>query len=61
MARFELWVDDELEDSDVDMADFFKVNDLEPVIAGLILGLKPGQEYVDGGGAAPVWVLRRVK
>jgi hypothetical protein len=60
MARFELVVDGTVEESDVDMADFFAANDLDPEEAGAILALQPGDEYVDGGGAAPIWCLRRV-
>ncbi len=60
MARFELRTDGEMVDSDVNMVEFFEVNDIGPEVAGEIIALRPGEEYVDGGGAAPVWSLQRV-
>jgi len=61
--RFELWDLDAatLEDRDVDLAEFFRANDIGPDVANEIgaLAVKDSRHF--GGGAATLYALRRVE
>lgn len=44
----------------VDLADFYVVNDFEPETVNAIGRMQPGDEMSFGGGAAPLFILRRL-
>lgn len=48
-------------DDNVDLADFLKVNDLEPDEVNRIGRLEVGEAVMFGGGAAPLYALRRME
>lgn len=61
--RFELWDVDSwvLIDRDVDMAAFFKLNEVSEEEKIEINALTVGHSWYFGGGAAPLCALRRVE
>lgn len=66
-ARYQLSVsnadgsNEETIDSNVDLGEFYAANDLEPVSVNRIGDLKVGEEWATGGGASPVFILKRME
>ena len=48
-----------LDDSEVDVRLFMEVNDLDDDTIREIYAMKPGDEKIFGGGAAPIFTLKR--
>jgi hypothetical protein len=64
VTRYQLTVDGEVVDRDLNLDAFIRDNQFEendPIMAEELRGMGPGEHVGGGGGAAPPWMVERLE